>query len=136
MGIRIFLFDYQLLNLDSAQKNLFELLREAVSRTYLETHSAADDIRNWKGDEITGFQEDLFEKTKGRVSEKWFYTYFKNDAEKLPRIDMLNLLSVYSGFKNWNDFKQANSKSKPGMNRKAFFGIYSPLYLWPLSCIA
>ncbi|MCW5520958.1 hypothetical protein J1N09_14000 [Aureitalea sp. L0-47] len=120
--------------MDSAQKKLFELLREAVSRTYLETHSAPEDIGNWKGEEITGFQEDLFEKTKGRVSEKWFYTYFKNDADKLPRIDMLNLLSGYAGYKNWNDFKQANSEVKSGTNRTGLKLWYS-LAIIPLAFI-
>ena len=54
------------------------------------------------------FQEDLFQEVKGKVSEKWFYTYFKNDAPKLPRIDMLNLLSSYVGFENWYAFKSAH----------------------------
>lgn len=60
---------------------------------------------DWNGDAIVMFQEDLFQKVKGKVSEKWFYTYFKNDAPKLPRIDMLNLLSNYIGFENWHAFK-------------------------------
>lgn len=120
--------------MDSAQKKYFKILKEAVSRTYLETHSAPDDIRNWKGEEISLFQEDLFEKTKGRVSEKWFYTYFKNETDKLPRIDMLNLLSEYAGFGNWNEFKQANSQVKSGTNRKGGV-LWYLLAMVPLSFI-
>jgi hypothetical protein len=121
--------------LDPAQKKRFELLKAAVSRTYLEDHSAPDDIRNWKGEEITGFQEDLFEKTKGRVSEKWFYTYFKNDIDKLPRIDMLNLLSNYVGYGNWNDFKQAHGGIKTENKRKTTWFLYV-LAIIPLALIA
>ena len=85
-------------------------------------------IEDWKGDDIVAFQEDLFSKVKARVSEKWFYTYIKNEAKKLPRIDMLNLLSNYVGYQNWNDFK-ANHKtaSQTKTHKKAF-----SKYLWLL----
>jgi len=76
----------------------------------LASHAASSDIREWKGTTITDFQEDLRSKTKGSISEKWFYTYIKNDTEKLPRVDMLNLLSVYVGFDNWNHFVQQHSE--------------------------
>ena len=59
------------------------------------------------------FQEDLFSKVKARVSEKWFYTYIKNEAEKLPRIDILNLLSDYAGYQNWSQFKTTDQSKKP-----------------------
>jgi len=46
----------------------------------------------------------------GYVSEKWFYTHLKVSAnEKLPRIDMLNLLAQYVGALGWDDFVAANS---------------------------
>lgn len=83
----------------------FSLLKQQIAVTFLASHSAETDIRTWKGNTITDFQEDLRSKTKGSISEKWFYTYIKNDAEKLPRIDMLNLLSIYVGYENWNAFK-------------------------------
>ncbi|WP_298518872.1 hypothetical protein [uncultured Kordia sp.] len=86
----------------------FSRLKQQIAATFLASHAASKDIRAWKGSTITDFQEDLRSKTKGSISEKWFYTYIKNDAEKLPRIDMLNLLSMYVGFENWNDFVQHN----------------------------
>ncbi len=58
------------------------------------------------------FQEDLRKQVKGSISEKSFYSYFKNNAEKLPRVDILNMLSEYSGHKNWADFKAMNSQKK------------------------
>lgn len=88
----------------------FQSLKKAVQDKYLETHSPAyDDISKWKGIDIIYFQEDLRQKAKGNISEKTFYTYFKNNSqEKIPRIDMLNILSVYSGFNSWSEFKKKN----------------------------
>ncbi len=89
----------------------FNLLKREVATVFLKNHAISDAIKDWKGEEIILFQEDLFARVKAKVSEKWFYTYFKNDHEKLPRIDMLNLLSEYVGQKNWNTFK-SNHRTK------------------------
>ncbi|WP_432411557.1 hypothetical protein [Rasiella sp. SM2506] len=86
----------------------FNLLKAKVAETFLEEHHASRHIGDWKGEEIVAFQEDLFNKTKGRISEKSFYTYFKNKPKNLPRIDALNLLSQYGGYDNWQDFKGGN----------------------------
>ena len=84
---------------------IFEILKKSIAERFLEENSAqSTDISKWKGQEITVFQDDLFNKTKSTVSEKWFYTYFKSDFKKLPRIDMLNLLSQYCGYKSWAHF--------------------------------
>jgi len=69
------------------------------------------------------FQEDLFQEVKGKVSEKWFYTYFKNDAPKLPRIDMLNLLSTYIGFENWHGFKATKISEEHIKKQPKFYWI-------------
>lgn len=88
----------------------FQSLKKVVQEKYLESHSPSfDDISKWKGIDIIYFQEDLRQKAKGNISEKTFYTYFKNNAqEKIPRIDMLNILSVYVGFGSWSEFKKKN----------------------------
>lgn len=84
---------------------LFELLKKKIIDRFFEENTASSrDISEWKGLDIVTFQEDLFEKTKSTVSEKWFYTYFKSDFKKLPRIDMLNILTEYAGYANWNEF--------------------------------
>ncbi|MBQ4821535.1 hypothetical protein [Aquimarina sp. MMG016] len=57
------------------------------------------------------FQEDLQQQVKASISEKSFYSYFKNSSEKLPRIDILNLLSQYCEYDHWNDFKNSHSAS-------------------------
>lgn len=94
----------------------FQSLKKAVQDKYLETHSPSnDDISKWKGIDIIYFQEDLRQKAKGNISEKTFYTYFKNNSqEKIPRIDMLNILSVYSGFNSWSEFKKKNPIAATG----------------------
>ena len=86
----------------------FEQLKNEVQAQYLETHTPSfDEISKWKGIDIVYFQEDLRKIAKGNISEKSFYTYFKTSpVTKLPRIDMLNLLSIYAGYASWYDFKK------------------------------
>ncbi|MFC5044158.1 hypothetical protein ACFSTE_12250 [Aquimarina hainanensis] len=75
----------------------------------MERHTTANhDISTWKGTEISLFREDLLFKTKGSISEKSFYSYFKKDSNKLPRIDVLHLFAQYCGYQNWNDFLSNN----------------------------
>ncbi len=102
--------------MNRSEKHLFLTLKQAIAATFLKNYSAPNAIEDWKGEIITDFQEDLFSKVNAKVSEKWFYTYFKNDIEKLPRIDILNLLSDYVGYDNWEAFKNANTEvtSKKG----------------------
>lgn len=86
----------------------FEQLKREIQAEYLRSNSPShDDISKWKGIDILYFQEELRKKAKGNISEKTFYTYFKNsNLEKLPRIDMLNLLSNYVGYDSWYEFKK------------------------------
>ena len=86
----------------------FEQLKNEVQTQYLDNHTPSfDDISKWKGIDIIYFQEDLRKIAKGNISEKSFYTYFKNaPVTKLPRIDMLNILSIYAGYMSWYEFKK------------------------------
>ncbi len=77
------------------------------------------EISAWKGQEIFDFQEDLLAKVDGRLSEKWFYTHMKSANASLPRIDVLNMLSKYAGYGNWDDFRFKNSKT-PALNQPMF----------------
>lgn len=93
------------------EKNIlqFNLLKKKISERFLQDFPGTNsDISQWKGIDIVYFQEHLLKKVKGNVSEKWFYTYFKQNIEKLPRIDMLNLLSEYVGYKSWSHFLNEN----------------------------
>lgn len=89
---------------------LFDLLKKDITKHFFESNSASsNDISEWKGQDIVTFQEDLFERTKSTVSEKWFYTYFKSDFKKLPRIDMLNILAQYAGHSSWAAFARSQN---------------------------
>lgn len=88
------------------------------------------EISTWKGQNITDFQEDLRIKVNGQLSEKWFYTHMKGENKSLPRIDVLNILSKYAGYLNWQDFINSKTgkvllKEKPG--KPAMFPVRTPL---------
>ena len=89
----------------------FEQLKKEIQAEYLKNNNPSDDdISKWKGIDIIYFQEELRKKAKGNISEKTFYTYFKSsNLDKLPRIDMLNLLSNYVGYDSWYEFKKQHS---------------------------
>jgi len=88
-------------------------LKKAITKQFLKRNSASSsNIAQWKGQDIILFQEDLQKTVKSTISEKSFYSYFKNSDQKLPRIDVLNLLSQYCDYTNWNDFKTTHTNTK------------------------
>ena len=92
----------------------FALLKKEIVIVLKQSYpSLPPEIENWKGQDIVYFQEDLMSKVKGSISEKWFYTHLKLQGDKLPRIDMLNLLSRYVGLTDWNDFKEKHKDEIP-----------------------
>ncbi|MEO0470448.1 MAG: hypothetical protein AAF206_12560 [Bacteroidota bacterium] len=93
----------------------FQALIEAVEDRFRLHFPSAAPIKEWKGRQIVDFQEDLLTHANGRISEKWFYTHIKSGPrEKLPRVDVLNLLSLYAGFDHWEDFRQ---RERPRIQR-------------------
>lgn len=94
--------------MDNLEILYFEQLKKEVQAKYLDNHTPShNDITKWKGIDIIYFQEDLRKYAKGNISEKSFYTYFKTSpVSKLPRIDMLNLLSNYAGYESWFNYKK------------------------------
>lgn len=94
--------------MDSTKKQeliYFEQLKHTLRKEVESSLHIRKEFKEWSGSDIQTFQIDLEEKCKSTVSEKWVYLHFKNPSEKLPRVDVLNLLSQYCGFKNWDDFK-------------------------------
>jgi hypothetical protein len=82
----------------------FQLLKKEVARQLCRSFPEIQaDIEQWKGKEIRHFQEDLIQKVNGRISD----THMKADNGHMPRIDILNLLSQYAGYGNWEDFKSS-----------------------------
>lgn len=104
----------------------FKKLKKLVVKKFQEVYpSAPDDSLTWSGQDITSFQEDLQEKVHTTISEKWFYTYFKQEnLEKLPRIDMLNLLAQYAGVSDWKSF-QSKHRLKKRSNRFWLYPVVS-----------
>lgn len=99
-------------------KILLELLKKEIATAMKVSYPGINpEISEWKGQEITNFQEDLLEKVNGRLSEKWFYTHIKSINKSLPRIDVLNMLSQYAGYLNWDDFRYKNSEQIPLADR-------------------
>ncbi|MFN8206719.1 MAG: hypothetical protein U0T82_04840 [Bacteroidales bacterium] len=81
------------------------LLKQEIVKVLQESHPGINPcIEEWKGQEIERFQEDLRVRVNAHISEKWFYTHIKGNNKSLPRIDMLDLLSRYCGYKGWDDF--------------------------------
>jgi hypothetical protein len=91
--------------LQGKEHNYFELLKKKIVAAMQESYPGINpSIAEWKGQEIIDFQEELRIRVNANISEKWFYTHMKATGNKLPRIDMLNLLSKYAGYLNWDDF--------------------------------
>jgi hypothetical protein len=84
----------------------FQLLKTKLQNTLQASYPHfTRDIHDWKAQEITALQEALHQKVKGYISEKWFYTHLKpSQNDKLPRIDMLDMLAQYVGYAGWQDF--------------------------------
>ena len=99
----------------NVNKNHFELLKQSIVDTMKESYPGINpSISDWKGQEITDFQEELLIKVNAHISEKWFYNHIKSENKSLPRIDILNLLSKYVGYVNWDDFVFKNSRQQAG----------------------
>ncbi len=90
----------------------FYLLKKKVAAQYREHFPYwSKSIHEFRGREIANLQNLLEEHAGGRISEKWFYTHLKPQSnQKLPRIDTLNVLSVFVGAKNWEEFILQNTR--------------------------
>ena len=88
-----------------SDRRYFEELKKKIVAMMQQSYPGINpDISEWKGQEITDFQEELLKCVNAHISEKWFYTHMKSVSKSLPRIDVLNLLSKYAGYANWDDF--------------------------------
>lgn len=86
---------------------IFQQLKESVLEQYQNSYPYYNG--SWKSfgsQDILNLIDDVQLKTKQSVSEKWIYTHLKPQTnEKLPRKDMLDILSVYVGKSGWDEFK-------------------------------
>ncbi len=95
-------------------------LKEKLEQQYkLKYPSCQLDIRDWTGKDIRQFQEELGREVGGYISEKWFYTHIKKEQkEKLPRVDVLNMLCRYVGYRSWAAFLEDRVAKENTENRK------------------
>jgi hypothetical protein len=121
---------------------LFELLKQKIVAVMQQSYPGINPvIAEWKGQEITDFQEDLRIRANANLSEKWFYTHMKTPSPNLPRIDMLNILSKYAGYANWDEFVFQNGQkilvpSLPAEEKKRTAGANRYFLVIPLATAA
>lgn len=117
--------------MDATEKQYFELMKTKIVAVMQECNAGINkNISDWKGNEIFEFQEDLRKKVGTYFSEKWFYTHFKTKQAKLPRIDLLNILSRYVGYLDWSEFKHQNRDHVSSIGQ--YTGSNRIFYLLPL----
>ncbi|MEL6832446.1 MAG: hypothetical protein AAFP77_05625 [Bacteroidota bacterium] len=76
-------------------------------------------LTDFRQTDIANLQDLLEQRLQDRISEKWFYTHLKvPQNEKLPRIDMLDLLARFVGFESWEAFRFRYEKQRGNSRRK------------------
>ena len=95
--------------MEAIERQYFEMLKNKIVEVMQKNNAGIGrNIADWKGQDIIEFQDDLQMKINEYISEKWFYIHIKTYNEKLPRIDVLNILSRYTGYVDWSEFKFKN----------------------------
>ena len=86
---------------------IFYQLKKSVLEQYQNSYPYFNGSwKSFSSQDILNLIDDVQLKTKQSVSEKWIYTHLKPGTnEKLPRKDMLDILSVYVGKSGWDEFK-------------------------------
>ena len=114
--------------MEVSEGKYFEILKAKIVAVMQQSYPGIpDSISNWKGQNIIDFQGNLRFKQNEYLSEKWFYTHMKSENSKLPRIDILNFLSKYVGYQNWDELKLKNSDGinnlSPDKSNRVFYLI-------------
>jgi predicted DNA-binding transcriptional regulator AlpA len=86
--------------------DLFQNLKNNVLLVYKEHHPYFEGTwKTFSSQDIQNLIELIETKVKQTVSEKWIYTHLKPETnEKLPRKDMLDILSQLVGFSGWDEY--------------------------------
>jgi hypothetical protein len=90
--------------------NIFYLLKQKILSKYKEHYPYYQGEVHQFGNKEIAQLLDLIEKdTNERVSEKWVYTHLKpKENNKLPRKDMLDIFSRWTGYAGWDEFVYLN----------------------------
>jgi hypothetical protein len=111
------------------EPQLFQLLKNEVLLNYQKHYPFFQG--NWKqfsSQDIQNLIDLIEDKQNQRISEKWIYTHLKPETnEKLPRKDMLDILSHFCGFSGWDEYvfthKKENSIVQKTKKKSNYFWI-------------
>lgn len=117
---------------------IFQKLKEDVLLTYQKQYPYFEG--NWKtfsSQDIQNLIDLIAINVKQTVSEKWIYTHLKSEtSEKLPRKDMLDILSQFVGYSGWDEYV-FKWKEKPiivskgrSSNRAKIYFVLFPILLF------
>lgn len=123
---------------------LFYQLKKCVLVQYQKSYPYFNGSwKSFSAQDILNLIDDIQLITKQSISEKWIYTHLKPETnQKLPRKDMLDILSVYVGKSGWDEFvfngniKENNNNFKLGFSNKIgiwvlFFGVLiAGFFIW------
>lgn len=111
--------------------DVFQKLKNDVLLTYQKQHPYFEG--NWKtfgSQDIQNLIDLIANDVKQTVSEKWIYTHLKAETNaKLPRKDMLDILSQWVGYSGWDEYVFKNKSevapivAKPKKNNKVVFSV-------------
>lgn len=82
--------------------------------------------KNFSSQDIINLIDLVQQILKENVSEKWIYTHLKKeDNEKLPRKDMLDIFSKFVGYSGWDEFsfEKIPEENKKRKNKFGLIGI-------------
>src|SRR5690606_5706569 len=98
----------------------FQELKKRILVTYQSYYPQfPGDWKSFSSKDICQLIDLIETELKERVSEKWIYTHLKPEAnDKLPRKDMLDIFSKFSGFADWDDFTLQNRSDSQNLITK------------------
>jgi hypothetical protein len=111
----------------------FQRLKEKVLLKYQEQYPFFQgNWKNFSSQDIQNLIEFIEVKCKQSISEKWIYTHLKPERNsKIPRKDLLNILSQFVGYSGWDEFifEEISEKKLTKINKKWLFLLLLPLIL-------
>jgi hypothetical protein len=111
----------------------FQRLKEKVLLKYQEQYPFFQgNWKNFSSQDIQNLIEFIEVKCKQTISEKWIYTHLKPELNsKIPRKDLLNILSQFVGYSGWDEFifEEISEIKSTKINKKWLFLLLFPLIL-------
>ncbi|MGB3344500.1 MAG: hypothetical protein WBA61_11345 [Aequorivita sp.] len=108
-------------------QELFYRLKEKVLVAYRDCYPFFQgDWKSFGSRDIQNLIDAMEKKTRQTISEKWIYTHLKPETnEKLPRKDMLDILSRFVGYTGWDEFAfQKQEDIKGTVKKRSSFWIW------------